>query len=103
MSDYNESLLRREEKEPSEIDTFRLFIATQVGWLAVSVPVVASFGMATIESVFILAFFGLLSACLLFEPAESNPRWWRLSVWISRVGFVVLGYWVFRRAQELGI
>ena len=103
MNDYSESPLRMRKKETSEIDRFRLFIATQVGWLAVSVPAVASFGMASIESVFILAFVGFLSASLIFEPTESNPRWWRLSVWVSRGGFVVLGYWVFQRAQELGI
>ncbi|MFD1600109.1 hypothetical protein [Halobellus rarus] len=103
MGEYTESLLRMRNNETSEIDRFRLFIATQVGWLAVSVPIVASFGMASIESVFVLAFVGFLSGSLLFEPAESNRRWWRLSVWISRGGFVVLGYWVFQRAQELGI
>ncbi|QCC49293.1 hypothetical protein [Halobellus limi] len=103
MSDYSKSLLGMRQEGPSEVDTFRPFVATQAGWLAVSVPIVASFGMASTESVFVLAFVGFLSACLLFEPVESNPRWWRLSVWVSRGGFVVLGYWVFQRARELGI
>lgn len=103
MSDYSESLTRRRGPELSDTDAFRLFVASQIGWLAVSIPTVTSFGITSIESLFIVAFVGFLAACLLFEPVGSDPRWWRVSRWLTRGGFVVLGYWALKNGQELGI
>lgn len=92
-----------QKTRPSEIDRFRLFIAVQVIWLAITVPIVTSFGLTSNESLFVLAFVGWLSACVLFEPITSTPRWWRVSVWVTRGGFIVLGYFVYLRAQNLGL
>jgi hypothetical protein len=97
--------VRAQMRQTDSADTgvFLPFLAVQVVWLAITVPLVTSFGITTTESLFVLAFVGWLSACVLFEPATSMPRWWRISVWVTRGGFVVLGYFVFLRAQGLGL
>jgi len=81
----------------------RVFLAAQVAWLVVTVPLVTAFGITGVESLFVLVFVGWLSASVLFHPVTATPRWWRVSVWITRVGFVVLGYLVFLRARGLGL
>jgi hypothetical protein len=103
VTDLYEARARIRRTDSSETGGFRPFVAIYVVWLAVTVPLVASLGVTTTESLYVLAFVGWLSACVLFEPATSNPRWWRIAVWISRGGFLVLGYFVFLRAQDLGL
>lgn len=103
MGNYIESLTRARDARLSDAGAFRLFVAAQVVWLAVTVPVVSSFGITGDESLFVLAFVGFLAASLLFEPVESDPRWWKVSRWVARGGFVALGYWVLEYATELGI
>jgi len=103
MSKHIESLTRVRDTQLSDTGAFRLFVATQLVWLTVSIPVVTSFGITSDESLFILVFVGFLTASVLFEPVESDPRWWRVSRWLARGGFVILGYLILRRAQELGI
>lgn len=102
MSDSYELHLQGERADPTETGGFRPFFLALVVWLAITVPLVTSFGIAETESLFVLAFVGWLSACVLFEPA-ATPRWWRLAVWVTRGGFLVLGYFVLLRAQDLGL
>ena len=94
---------RSPRTDSSDAGGFRRFVASQVIWLTIAVPLVTSFGITANESLFALAFVGWLSACVLFEPATTTPRWWRISVWVTRGGFIVLGYFVFLRAQDLGL
>lgn len=103
MGNHTESLARVRDARLSDAGAFRLFVAAQIVWLAISITVVTSFGIISDESLFVLVFVGFLAAGVLFEPVESDPRWWRVSRWLARGGFVALGYWVLQRAQELGI
>jgi hypothetical protein len=103
MGNYPESLTRVRDAKRSDAGAFRLFVAAQLVWLAVSIPLVMSFGITSNESLFVLVFVGFLVAGVLFEPVESEPRWWIVSRWLARGGFVVLGYLILQRAQELGI
>ena len=103
MNDLYEVRAQMRQTDASQARKLRPFVASQVVWLAITAPLLTSFGITEIESVFVLAFVGWLSACVLFEPPTSNPRWWRISVWVTRGGFVVLGYFVLLRAQELGL
>lgn len=103
MSNHTESLTRVRDTHLSDTGAFRLFVAAQLVWLTVSIPVVTSFGITSDESLFVLVFVGFLAAGVLFEPVGSDPRWWKVSRWLARGGFIALGYLILRRAQELGI
>lgn len=103
MTDHYDDLARMWRADSPEAGGLRAFLAAQAAWLVITVPVVTSVGIAGIESLFLLAFVGWLSACVLFRPASATPRWWRVSVWVTRVGFVTLGYVVFLRARGLGL
>lgn len=103
MTDHHDALARMWRGDSPDPGGLRAFLAAQAAWLAVTVPLVTSFGIAGTESLFVLAFVGWLSACVLFRPASATQRWWRISVWVTRVGFVALGYVVFLRARSLGL
>jgi hypothetical protein len=103
MNELSESRRQMKQTTPTKTGRFRRFIASLAIWLAITASIVVSFGITTIESQFVLAFVGWLSACVLFEPVSSTPRWWRVAKLVTLSGFIVLGYFVFLRAQNLGI
>lgn len=103
MSERHKSYLQQQNADPTDPGQPRLFLLAQIVWLSITVPLVMSFGITQLESVFVLVFVGWLSACVLFEPTMSTPRWWRIAGWVTRGGFLLLGYFVFLRSQELGI
>ena len=103
MSDSYKFNLQGERAAATASGKLRLFLLAQAVWLVITIPLVTSFGILKTESLFVLAFVGWLCACVLFEPASSTPRWWRLAVWITRGGFLLLGYFVLLRAQNIGL
>lgn len=77
-----------------------LLLATQSGWMLVVLVVLVVLGLFSAELFFLHAFIGFQATKLLLAPTDPAPSWWTVVEWISRAGFVVLGYIVFVQFQE---
>jgi len=103
MEDINHPFGSPGDAESDPSPTFRWFLGVQILWAVVVLLVTATFGYFSFESVFVTFFVGLLAGSVLFSPGSPAPRWWRVSQWLVRGGFVVLAYIILQRAQELGL
>lgn len=82
-------------------DRLELSLVMQAVWMLMSLVLIVAFGMFSGELYFIIAFIGLLVANLLFEPADAVSKGWIRLQWIIWCGFLILGYVVSLRVQEI--
>ena len=77
---------------------------TQFNMTVLVIAVLMWLGLFSVELVYILMFIGLLVTVHLLEPVGAEPKWYSLMKWLSRLGFIGLGYMVFQRvAMVLGL
>jgi len=74
---------------------------TQFNMAVLVMAVLIWLGLLTVELLYILTFIGLLVTVHLFEPVGKEPKWYLLMKWLSRLGFIGLGYIVFKRVVEV--
>ena len=55
------------------------------------------FDLFAVELFYILTFLGLLVITHVFAPVDKEPQWYFLTKWLSRLGFIGLGYILLQR------
>lgn len=82
-------------------EQFWTLVSFQAGLMLLLVAALINLELLTPELYYTLSFLGLLALRTVFVPADDPPKWSRHLNWVVRVGFLVLGYLIFR--QSLGL
>jgi hypothetical protein len=78
----------------------RQFLLRQAGWMLVGIALLASVGRLTGESVFVVAFVGLVVVTALTAPVSATVEWRERLRWPLLVGAVVFAVLVGIRTLE---
>lgn len=69
----------------------------QFNLLVVVMAILLLFDLFAVELFYILTFLGLLVITHVFAPVDKEPQWYFLTKWLSRLGFIGLGYILLQR------
>lgn len=79
------------------LDRPQIAALTQFNLIIIVTASLLWFGLFTFQLFYILIFLGLLVTVHVFAPVGKEPQWYVLLRWLSRLGFLGLGYILYQR------